>query len=188
MADILADALKPYLASGLIQGNTEFDRYAAQWDKGQFDPASSLALMKTYNKAYNLGLTDEQIANGIRQFGAGHQQKFGGGLTVDSNAVAVAAESLMNAMTSAGKDPSQFWSKVQPDLSLGAKQAEARGQAAIQDSMTAQRADMDFGQNDFADFMIDTGAPMLMAAIGAGFVPASRRWFKRQLFRMAAQS
>jgi len=174
MADILADAIRPFVSSWYADEykppnvSTEFWQYARQWDTGQFDPAQSLDLIRAYNRSFSLSLTDAQLADGIRRFAAWHKARFGGYLTVDSNAVAVAAQSVMEALNAAGRDSGPFWFEASKDLSKGAAAAAARAAAAIAAQTTEQRADMDYGQSDFADFMIDTGAPLLMAAVTAG--------------------
>jgi hypothetical protein len=178
MADTLADAIRPFVSSWYADEykppnfTTEFWQYARQWDAGKFDPAKSLDLMRALNQSYSLGLTDSELAAGIAVFGREHIRKFGGGLTAESNPVAVAGESIMQALALRdGPNGYQAWWQTfsaSGALQRGAAWTAKNAAEKIAEQTTQQRAASDYGQSDFADFMIDTGVPLIMAAATAG--------------------
>lgn len=143
MADVLYDALKPYVGAGwLNQQASGLNDYgwrnytAIAGNRASFDPAESLNLMRTYNQTYGLGLTDAEIAAGIKKFGDWVQEKFGGGLAADSSIPAVAAQSLAEALTLKGVDgySSPFWQDISKPggvLQLGNEAAIKKGQEAL---------------------------------------------------------
>lgn len=169
MADILLDALKPYMSAGAYK-DLPYSTYG-EFDRTQFSPDYSLGLMKEYNRSYNLGLTDAQIAAGIKAFGDRHQSQFGVGISALSNPVAVAAESIERALATAGKDPGPFWAKASPYLSQGEDMAQRNWNNTSTATQTEQRAATSQGEDWFGDLVM-TAAPLIMsAAVGGAFSP-----------------
>lgn len=189
MVDVLYEALKPYVGAGWLNqqesGLNDFgwrNYKAIAGNRASFDPSESLQLMKTYNDAYKLGLTDAEIATGITRFGQWHVNQFGGGLAADSSIPAVAAQSLAEAITAKGGNgyASSFWQDVAKPggiLELGNEAAIQKGkdvQAAIAtdwDNNIAVHGTgltdgvvREYGGSSFADFVM-AAVPMAMAAI-----------------------
>lgn len=189
MADVLYEALKPYVGAGWLNqqesGLNDFgwrNYKAIAGNRAAFDPSESLQLMKTYNDAYKLGLTDAEIATGITRFGQWHVNQFGGGLAADSSIPAVAAQSLAEAITAKGGNgyASAFWQDVAKPggiLQLGNEAAIQKGKD-VQAAITADWNNniavhgtgltdgvaREYGGNSFADLVL-AAAPMVMAAV-----------------------
>lgn len=189
MVDVLYEALKPYVGAGWLNqqesGLNDFgwrNYKAIAGNRAAFDPSESLQLMKTYNDAYKLGLTDAEIATGITRFGQWHVNQFGGGLAADSSIPAVAAQSLAEAITAKGGNgyASAFWQDVAKPggiLQLGNEAAIQKGKD-VQASITTDWNNniavhgtgltdgvvREYGGSSFADFVL-AAAPIAMAAI-----------------------
>jgi hypothetical protein len=75
------------------------------------DLSSSINQMIAANANLGLGLTDQQIVDGINAFASGSSKQFGLArpLTLNSNYSAIANESIMQALNLAGKDGGKFW-------------------------------------------------------------------------------
>ena len=106
--------------------NGKFWSQMLPYDHTQFDPNFSVQLMDYYNRSMNLGLTDQQIANGINAFAQRSSQQWGEARPLDagSNPVAVAAESIERALALAGKDSGAFWNVAAPMLNQGQAMAD----------------------------------------------------------------
>ena len=170
MADILADALKPYLGPGVFVESPDYNTFR-NVDRTQFSPDYSLGLMREYNKAYNLGLTDSQIAEGIKAFGDRHKSQFGVNLSSMSNPVAVAAESIERALATAGKDPGPFWAKASPYLAQGEDMAQQNWNNTFGQTQTGQRAELSQGEDWFGDLVMTVTPLIMSAAVGGAFSP-----------------
>ena len=188
-SDLLYEALKPFVGAGWLNqqasGLNDFgwrNYVAIAGNRASFDPSESLQLMRTWNTTYGLGLSDAEIATGIKKFGDWHVQRFGGGLAADSSIPAVAAQSLAEAITAKGGNGygSTFWQDVAKPggvLEMGNAAAIQKGK----DALAAIQTDWDnniavhgsgitdgvsrsYGGDSFGDFLI-AAAPLVIAGV-----------------------
>lgn len=196
MADVLYEALKPSLAAGGISrelqqtlGLNDFGmrNWAAiagsQGSPIAFNAVSALGLMDAYNTSYNLGLTHDEIAEGIKRFRSWHANRFGSDqLDATSSIVAVAAQSLAEAITAKGGNGfgSEFWQDIAKpggelqksnDIALTSGLAKYNAvTSAFDDQAKVHGAGFvdgqyhSYGESSFADFVLDI-APLVVAGI-----------------------
>lgn len=135
----------------------------------QYNPAFSsgpaFGLIRSYLTAYRLNLTDAEIAVGIARFGQWHRAQFGSGISAWSSQVAVAAQSVEEAISAkAGVSPysSPFWKSVEASGDL------ARGDAAaLTAGQMGYRSYSSYGESSWFDNLVFTAVPLVMGAIVA---------------------
>lgn len=167
-------ALKPYIGSVYQQlANTGNGNYAKMlaYDHTQFDPNFSVQLMDHYNRSMNLGLTDQQIVDGINAFAqrSAKQWNMPKPLASDSNPVAVAAESIERALALAGKDSGAFWNVASKDLNKGQELADQMYRYGMAQSGQEYMANNDDDDDGFLDKVVNV--VKAVAPIGFGMIP-----------------
>ena len=140
------------------------------YDSSQFDPNFSVKLMDHYNQSMGLGLTDQQIVDGINAFAQRSSQQWNEPRPLDasSNPVAVAAESIERALALAGKDSGAFWKVAEPMLSQGqvmAEQMEKYTRDITEQKFVADENRKLAKDNGGFGGVIDKFAPMVFSAI-----------------------
>lgn len=130
-----------------------------------FDSGPAFGLIRSYVTAYRLNLTDAEIADGIARMGKWVRAQFGSGISAWSSQVAVAAQSVEEAIAAKSGKPaytSPFWQSVAASGDL------ARGDAA---AMTAgqmgYRSYSSYGESSWFDNLVFTAVPLVMGAIVA---------------------
>lgn len=126
--------------------------------------------MDHYNQSMGLGLTDQQIVDGINAFAQRSSKQWNEPKPLDasSNPVAVAAESIERALALAGKDSGAFWKVAEPMLSQGqvmADQMEQYTRAITEQKFVADENRKLAKDNGGFGGLIDKFVPAVFSAI-----------------------
>ncbi len=135
-----------------------------------FSSGASWDLVRAYAeklKGAGLPLSDADLAEGVKRFGAWHIAQFGEGITAWSSPIAVAAQSVEEAVAFKTAKPaytSPFWAAVAASGDL------ARGdQAGMLAGQIAYRSQHSYGEFSGFDNLMQAGIKIgFSAALGAG--------------------